>query len=121
MTAGCHEQCVELNRSSTFRSINLIKMNVSKEYRAAADYRCQLCKVDCRGEQGLLQLHHRDGDTSNNAHHNLAVLCVDCHARQAYHGQMGRSASDQARIAQIRKLRRQQNLTLTPETTEPEG
>ena len=86
--------------------------DLSRECRKAANYRCQLCKVDCRKKKGLLQLHHRDGDPSNNAHHNLAVLCVDCHARQAYHGQMGRSASDQARIAQISKLRKQQNLTL---------
>lgn len=86
---------------------------LSEEYREAAGYRCQVCKVDCREEQGLLQLHHQNGDTSDNAHHNLAVLCVDCHAREPYHGQMGRSASDQARIARIRKLRRQQNLTLS--------
>ena len=88
---------------------------LSETYRETADYRCQLCKVDCRGRPGLLQLHHEDGDTSNNAHHNLRVLCVDCHSHEPYHGQMGRSASDQERITQIRKLRRQQNLfTLTP-------
>lgn len=84
---------------------------LSRGYRKAADYRCQVCKVECREEPELLQLHHRDGDPSNNAHHNLAVLCVDCHAREPYHGQMGRSASDKDRIARIGKLRRQQNLT----------
>lgn len=82
----------------------------SRKYRKAADYRCQLCTVDCRKEQRLLQLHHRDGDTSNNVHHNLAVLCVDCHAHEPYHGQIGRSASDQARIARIRELRKEQDL-----------
>ena len=88
---------------------------LSREYRKAADYRCQVCKVDCRKKPGLLQLHHRDGDTANNVHRNLAVLCVDCHARQPYHGQMGRSASDQKKIEQITELRKQQKTpTLTP-------
>ena len=84
----------------------------SREYRTAAGYRCQICKVECRKQPGLLQLHHRDGDTSNNAHHNLAVLCIDCHARQPYHGQMGRTASDQEKIAQINELRMQQKILL---------
>lgn len=80
--------------------------DLSREYRKAVNYHCQICKVDCREKKGLLQLHHEDGDPSNNARHNLAVLCVECHSGQPYHGQMGRSAIDQAKIAQIRDLRR---------------
>ena len=94
------------------------QVDLSREYRKAAGYRCQVCKVECREPPVLLQLHHRDGDPSNNAHHNLAVLCVACHVNQPRHGQMGRNASDQEKIAQINELRRQQKiLTLTPETT----
>lgn len=86
--------------------------DLSREYRKAVGYRCQLCQVNCRNEQGLLHLHHVDGDPSNNAHHNLRVLCVDCHANEPLHQHMGRSARDQEKIARIKKLRIQQNLTL---------
>ena len=92
--------------------------DLSREYRKATGYHCQICKVECQEPPVLLQLHHRDGDPSNNAHYNLAVLCVACHVHQPRHGQMGRNASDQEKIAQINELRRQQKiLTLTPETT----
>ena len=83
---------------------------LSREYRKAVDYRCQQCKVECRKAPVLLQLHHRDGDPSNNAYHNLAVLCVECHSCQPYHGQMGRSAGDQRSIEQIKELRKQQKI-----------
>ena len=84
--------------------------DLSREYRKAVDYRCQRCKVECREPPVLLHLHHRDGNRSNNDRHNLAVLCVECHSCQPYHGQMGRSDRDQGEIAQIKKLRSEQKI-----------
>jgi len=84
--------------------------DLSRQYRKAVDYRCQICRVHCDTEQHLLQLHHRDGDPSHNAHHNLAILCVECHMRQPYHSQMQRLAQNQRAAYKVRKLRQRQGL-----------
>lgn len=40
--------------------------------------RCELCGL---AEPDILVVHHKDGNRSNNAKENLAVLCPNCHAR----------------------------------------
>jgi len=85
--------------------------DLSREYRKAAKYCCQLCHVDCSSDASLLHLHHRDGDASNNPHDNLRVLCVDCHSKQPYHGQVSQPARAQGQIKEIRRLRAEQGIT----------
>lgn len=43
----------------------------------ANDHTCCVCRT--KGKN--VQVHHIDGNTSNNAPENLAVLCLDCHSR----------------------------------------
>ena len=45
-------------------------------------YKCKICGCDGKwqGGQISLQLHHEDGDNSNNEIQNLSYLCPNCHA-----------------------------------------
>lgn len=46
------------------------------------------CPVpDCKTPSGvsILEIHHRDGDTENNAEENLLALCPTCHTRAEKH------------------------------------
>jgi 5-methylcytosine-specific restriction endonuclease McrA len=44
------------------------------------EYKCERCKLtEWMGEPIPLDLHHSDGDHSNNNLTNLQVLCVNCH------------------------------------------
>jgi 5-methylcytosine-specific restriction endonuclease McrA len=52
-------------------------------------YRCQRChrtKAVLKREDKVLHVHHLDGNPSNNAQHNLQVLCEDCHPRGGRYG-----------------------------------
>lgn len=84
--------------------------DLSREFKKAVNYRCQACSVDCSDQDGLLHLHHVDGDPSNNAHHNLRVLCIDCHSRQPYHTQVSLTARAREQIEQVRRFRRLQGI-----------
>jgi len=84
--------------------------DLSREYRKAVNYKCQLCQVSCQEKPELLHLHHKDGDASRNAPDNLQVLCVECHSRQPYHGHLKRLDRNRRHIEEIRTLRRAQGL-----------
>ena len=45
-------------------------------------YKCKICGCDGNWQNGQisLQLHHEDGDNSNNEISNLCYLCPNCHA-----------------------------------------
>ncbi len=84
--------------------------DLSREYRKACNYRCQSCSVDCKEDIGLLHLHHRNGDPSNNDPKNLNVLCVDCHSNQPLHSHMKRPPKIKEQIKIIQKLRKAQGI-----------
>jgi len=52
-------------------------------------YSDRICCV-CRIPKKPLQIHHIDGDNSNNALENLAILCLDCHTETQIKGGFGR-------------------------------
>ncbi len=45
-------------------------------------YQCSKCKCDGRWQDGIiaLEIHHIDGDNTNNKLSNLTYLCPNCHA-----------------------------------------
>ncbi len=45
-------------------------------------YKCNICGCDGNWQNGQisLELHHKDGDNSNNEISNLMYLCPNCHA-----------------------------------------
>lgn len=83
---------------------------ISKEYRKANNYKCQICSVDCTQLTGLLHLHHVDGNPSNNDRFNLKVLCVDCHSKQPLHQHMLANPQFKRQIDMITKLRIDQGI-----------
>lgn len=47
------------------------------------NYKCELCGCDWvnpYSNQTILEIHHIDGDRTNNLENNLQVLCPNCHA-----------------------------------------
>ena len=46
------------------------------------DYHCQICSCDGNWQNGVisLEVHHIDGDNTNNEISNLQYLCPNCHA-----------------------------------------
>lgn len=55
---------------------------LSEAVREKAGWTCQQCKTKLPPpDKGVyLEVHHRDGNKSNNAEGNLVALCVRCHA-----------------------------------------
>jgi predicted HNH restriction endonuclease len=57
--------------------------------------RCQSCGLDVwMGEPITLEVHHLDGDSTNNEEDNLLLLCPNCHALTG--GWRGRSSTGQS-------------------------
>ena len=53
----------------------ILKYNLKK-------YECSCCKIsDWNGKPLTLQLHHIDGDSTNNTLDNLVFLCPNCHSQ----------------------------------------
>jgi len=52
-------------------------------FRGLLPYRCSVCKQEgkWRGKPLTLQLHHKDGDSTNNSLKNLCFLCPNCHSQ----------------------------------------
>ena len=46
------------------------------------EYKCEKCGCDGNWQDGIiaLELHHKDGDNTNNELNNLQYLCPNCHA-----------------------------------------
>lgn len=59
-------------------------------------YVCKICGCDGHWQNGFisLELHHEDGDNSNNEIENLSYLCPNCHAMtENYRGKNKNSES----------------------------
>lgn len=54
---------------------------ITKRHKKDAHYRCSKCKINLSRNQKFLDLHHCDGNKSNNIPSNLQVLCVECHSK----------------------------------------
>ena len=76
----CSRRCYDIKRAKEYgqKLIKGIPFASSRQIRKAAMYsRCALCGYNkC---QGILQLHHLDGDKKNNVLDNLPTLCPNCH------------------------------------------
>ena len=75
-----------------FKKNSFISQKVLRGYierHNLLEYRCQNCGCDGSWMNGeiALELHHIDGDTTNNELSNLQYLCPNCHAlRKNYRG-----------------------------------
>lgn len=62
---------------------------ISRNVRERAQWKCQ--EIGCGDDlsalylRGFLEVHHRNGDRSDNAPRNLIALCIECHGKQPWH------------------------------------
>jgi hypothetical protein len=75
---------------------------VSAAVKAAANFRCDACKLDLTRHSRLLHVHHRNGVKIDNTRANLLPLCADCHRKQVSHEHMFVSHDDMRLISRLR-------------------
>ena len=59
--------------------------SISKEHKKDKGYNCEECGVNLSRYRNLLEIHHIDGDKSNNTRSNHRCLCKLCHANEHPH------------------------------------
>lgn len=60
------------------------------------NYKCEKCGfsgINPYTENTILQIHHIDGNSCNNAENNLQVLCPNCHAMTDNYGSRNKNAA----------------------------
>lgn len=75
---------------------------ISLRYRNAVNWKCEQCAADLSDAslQRYLHVHHKDFSKSNNSLNNLQALCIECHAKQDGHSQLGNTPD----LAEYRRL-----------------
>lgn len=55
----------------------------AKKYKKSKDYNCEQCGIDLDSNTGkrFLEVHHIDGNKTNNHDSNLKALCISCHSQ----------------------------------------
>lgn len=66
----------------TFSDFGVINWrDVKEKIFQERPYQCEECGIsEWRGQKIILQVHHIDGDRSNNTRNNLKILCPNCHS-----------------------------------------
>ena len=69
---------------------NKIRLKLLKE--GYKEYKCECCNnTEWLGKPIPLELHHKDGDVTNNTIENFVLLCPNCHAfTDSYRGKNSR-------------------------------
>ena len=67
-----------LQKSSNIQT-NKVRLRLLEE--GYKDYRCECCgNTEWLGQPIPLELHHKDGDPTNNTLDNFELRCPNCHA-----------------------------------------
>lgn len=73
----------EYSKSAYVRSSTLFKKLIKEGYK---EYRCEKCgNTEWMGKKIPLELHHKDGNHSNNDFSNIEILCPNCHAQTDFY------------------------------------
>ena len=68
---------------------NKIPNDIIAQVEFLSDRTCSICRIPNKG----IQIHHIDGNPSNNDIENLAVLCLECHSKTQMKGGFVREMS----------------------------
>lgn len=61
----------------------------STAFRNATNWICKRCNKNFSGNKSkFLHSHHKNGNTYDNRPSNIEVLCILCHSKEHYHGQL---------------------------------
>jgi hypothetical protein len=76
-TGSTWNKDAQLKDWSDYTKVNSIKKHLIKK----CGFQCQSCKLTTwMGCDITLELHHRDGNRTNNKIENIELLCCNCHA-----------------------------------------
>lgn len=64
---------------------------------------CGWCEVNPYSGEVPLEVHHIDGDCTNNQENNLVLLCPNCHSLTNNHGSLNNGNSKRYKLKQYRK------------------
>ena len=74
---------------------------ISADLKGVRLWRCEICKYRNRGS-GLIQVHHIDGDKSDNSRANLQVVCAICHGSKHGNSPLWPYAVSEAEKAELK-------------------
>lgn len=110
MNKFCSKKC-----SAEYKHKKIIDMWKNGEYHGSSEtipkaiktylleksnYKCEECGFEGYNKltnKTILQIHHKDGDSSNNSENNLQVLCPNCHAMTETFANCGKRKSSRVR------------------------
>lgn len=83
---GRYMSLMEYLENSEDIQTNKIRVKLLKE--GYKEYRCEKCGLsEWLGQPIALEVHHKDGDRTNNTIENFQLLCPNCHAQtDSYRG-----------------------------------
>ena len=71
---------VPIDQKNDFGVLN--KTSIRNILLKEREYKCENCGITSwLGKSIALQVHHKDGDSSNNIRENLQLLCPNCHSQ----------------------------------------
>ena len=94
-----------LIENSSYVSTNSLKKRLLNE--KVKEYKCEICgNTEWMGKPIPLELHHINGNNTDNRIENLQILCPNCHATtDTYRGKNLQSALSERREVEYRKFR----------------
>ena len=85
-----------MTKDSNYQSYKLLHRLISEGVK---EWKCECCELtEWNGQPIPLELHHIDGDRSNNTKENLQILCANCHSQtENFRGKKNRINNDKNR------------------------
>ena len=85
-----------MTKDSNYQSYKLLHRLISEGVK---EWKCECCGLtEWNGQPIPLELHHIDGDRSNNTKENLQILCANCHSQtENFRGKKNRINNDKNR------------------------
>lgn len=83
-----------MTKDSNYQSYKLLHRLISEGVK---EWKCECCGLTkWNGRPIPLELHHIDGDRSNNTKENLQILCANCHSQtENFRGKKNRINNDE--------------------------
>lgn len=77
-------------------NIYSLSRHIRKYMMEKAGHKCEKCgwgEINQNTGKSPLQIHHKDGDCTNNQEENLEVLCPNCHSLTENYGSLNKNAT----------------------------